>query len=203
MKNSSKNTPPRQGFTLIELLVVIVIIVTLMGVLIPVVGSARKKAIEVEAKNGLTGLVQSVDAYYADYSRLPANTRSAPSQDETVESTEPIMSILAGINIDQLNRKEQVYYTGPEAKGSSRASAYKGLWQDSDSAELYDPWRKKKNRGYIMLLDYGYDQRLDDPFRSGRRIAARVVAWSRGKDGNWNNSKATKGDNKDNVYSWF
>ena len=195
--------PRRKGFTLIELLVVIVIIVTLMSILVPVVGAARKRATKVEAKNTLTTLVSSVDAYYNDYNRLPANSASPPSQDQEVETTEPIMSLLAGINIDQLNIKQNVYFNGSAAKGASKGSAYKGLWEDSNSAVLYDNWRKKANRGYIMLLDYGYDEKLDDPFRPGRRIGGRVVAWTSGKDGQWNGSNPNKGANKDNVYSWF
>ncbi len=194
----------RHGFTLVELLVVIAIIVTLMGILIPVVTSVQRRAVKLKAKNDLTALVTAVDGYYNDNSRLPANSRTPPTQDTEVESTEPIMSILAGINLDQLNRKQVVYYTGPAAKGTSRNNAYAGLWEDTNSAELYDHWRKDDNRGYFLLLDYGYDEKLDDPFNTGgRRIGRRVVGWSSGKDGEWNRSSPKRGGNKDNVYSWF
>jgi prepilin-type N-terminal cleavage/methylation domain-containing protein len=205
MKNNSHTQPRRRkGFTLVELLVVIVIIVTLMAILVPVVSSVRKKAVKLEAKNSLTALMQAVDAYYNTYNILPANSRSAPSEDTEVQSTEPIMSVLAGINEDQMNKKEVPFYQGTPARGNSKASAYKGLWLDSNSAELYDPWRKRgNNRGYIMLLDYGYNDKLDDPFRPGRIIAKRAVGWSTGKDGEWNRSKAKSGVNEDNVYSWF
>lgn len=189
---------------MVELLVVIVIIVTLMAVLIPVVGAVQRKAVKLEAKNSLTALMQSVDAYYNTYNILPANSRSAPSEDTEVSTTEPIMSILAGINEDELNRKEVPFYQGTAAKGSSKNTAYKGLWLDTNTAELFDPWRKRgNNRGYIMLLDYGYDDKLDDPFRPGRVIAKRAVGWSTGKDGEWNRSNPKGGANEDNVYSWF
>lgn len=194
----------RQGFTLVELLVVIVIIVTLMAILIPTVSAVQRNAVKLEAKNTLTSLMQAVDAYYNTYNILPANSRSAPSEDTEVESTEPIMSVLAGINEDQMNRKEVTFYQGTAAKGTSRATAYKGLWQDNNSAELFDPWRKRgNNRGYIMLLDYGYNDKLDDPFRPGQVIPRRAVGWSSGKDGQWNRSSPKGGANKDNVYSWF
>lgn len=202
MKNNPK-LQLRQGFTLIELLVVIVIIVTLMGILVPIVGSARKKAVKLQATNDLSSLVNSVDAYYNTYNRLPSNTLSPPSGDLQVETTEPIMSILAGINLNQMNRKQQSFYTGGEAKGNSKASAKGGIWRDNNSAELYDPWRKKQNRGYILFLDYDYNGTLQDPFRPGRQIARRAVAWSTGKDGQWSASNPKKGDNEDNVYSWF
>ncbi|MBK1833731.1 type II secretion system protein [Roseibacillus ishigakijimensis] len=203
MKNSRISR--RQGFTLIELLVVIVIIVTLMAILIPVVGSVRRKAVKLQAKNTLTTLVTSVDTYYSTYNILPSNTRSAPSEDTEVQTTEPIMSVLAGINIDDMNKKEQVFFDGEQAKGSSKNNAFNGLWLTKTSAELYDPWRKPpgKIRGYILLLDYGYDGRLDDPFKNGKVIARRAVAWSTGKDGQWNRGSAKTGANKDNVYSWF
>lgn len=193
----------RRGFTLVELLVVIVIIVTLMGILVPIIGAAQKRAIKLKATNTLASLVTAVDGYYNDYSRLPANNRSAPTQDTVVETTEPIMSVLAGINVDQMNRKQNIYFTGTAAKGGSRNSAFDGIWEDSVSAELFDPWRKKQNRGYFLLLDYGYDSKLDDPFRPGRRLGNRVVGWSSGKDGDWNRSNPKNGVNKDNVYSWF
>ena len=201
-----KNYPitHRKGFTLVELLVVITIIVTLMAILVPVVSSVQRKAVKLKAKNALTSLVSAVDAYYNTYNILPSNSKSAPSEDELTETTEPIMSVLAGINEDNMNKKETVFFTGEPAKGSSKNTAYNGLWLDSTSAALFDPWRKKgNNRGYVMLLDYGYDDKLDDPFKPGRIIARRVVAWSSGKDGDYNRSNPKGGVNKDNVYSWF
>lgn len=195
----------KSGFTLVELLVVITIIVTLMAIIVPVVGAARKKAVKLRATNTLSELVNSVNGYYNAYNVLPANSSSPPSQDEEVQTTEPIMSVLAGINIDNLNRKETTFFNGEEAKGASRLTASGGLWQESDSAELYDPWKKKAGltRGYIIFLDYGYDEKLDNPFDPGRVLARRVVAWSSGKDGKWNRGRAKAGDNEDNVYSWF
>lgn len=196
--------PHRKGFTLVELLVVIVIIVTLMAVLVPTVGKVQKRAVKLKAKNSLTTLVSSVDAYYNTYNILPANSKSAPSEDTEVETTEPIMSVLAGINEDDMNKKETIFYSGEPAKGSSRNGAYSGLWLDNNSAQLFDPWRKKgNNRGYIMLLDYGYNDKVDDPFKPGRVVARRVLAWSTGKDGEWNRSNPKSGANEDNVYSWF
>ncbi|MGJ8726443.1 MAG: type II secretion system protein [Roseibacillus sp.] len=202
MKNCP--VPHRKGFTLVELLVVITIIVTLMAILVPVVGSVQKKAVKLKAKNALTSLVSAVDAYYNTYNILPANSKSAPSEDDQVETTEPIMSVLAGINEDNMNKKETTFYNGEQAKGKSRNTAYNGLWLDNNSAALYDPWRKKgKNRGYILYLDYGYDDKLDDPFNAGRIVARRAIAWSSGKDGDWNRSNPKNGVNQDNVYSWF
>ena len=204
MKLISKKHLSSRGFTLVELLVVIVIIVTLMGILIPVVGGARKQAVKTQAKNALTTLVTSVDTYYATYNILPSSNDSAPTQDEEIETIEPIMSVLAGINLNNLNRKQIPFFSGDVAKGNSRATAYNGLRLTGSTAELYDPWKKKgANRGYILFLDYNYDQRLIDPFSQGDVIPRRAVAWSSGKDGLFNGSHPKRGENEDNVYSWF
>ena len=202
MKNT---TSPKSGFTLVELLVVITIIVTLMAILVPVVGAAQRKAVKLRAKNTATELVNAVNGYYNAYNFLPANNKSAPSEDTQIESTEPIMSVLAGINLNDMNKKETTFFNGEEAKGTSRSNAYGGLWQETNTAELYDPWRKKagETRGYIMFLDYGYNEKLDNPFDPGRVIARRVVVWSTGKDGKWQRSQPKTGVNQDNVYSWF
>lgn len=199
------STNPRKGFTLVELLVVITIIVTLMAILIPVVGSAQKKAVALKAKNGCTDLVTSVTGYYNAYNILPANSASAPTQDTEVESTEPIMSILAGMNINNMNRKETPFGNFEDAKGSSRNNAYAGLWQDNNGAALYDPWRKKAGvrRGYMMLIDYDYNTRLNNPFEQGRILPRLVIVWSTGKDGKWSRGKPKVGLNEDNVYSWM
>lgn len=195
----------KSGFTLVELLVVITIIVTLMAILVPVVAAARERAVKLRATNTLSELINGVNLYFNTYNVLPSNSAAAPQDDEEVETTEPIMSVLAGINLDNQNRKETVFYAGEEARGSSRATAYGGLWQEANNAELFDPWKKKAGavRGYIILLDYGYDEKLDNPFDPGRVLGRRVVAWSSGKDGKWNRGKPKIGDNKDNVYSWF
>ncbi|MEM9079857.1 MAG: type II secretion system protein [Verrucomicrobiota bacterium] len=207
MKSTRQNPQMQQrGFTLVELLVVIAIVVALMAIVVPITGGAMQRATKMRAKNACTELVNAVTGYYNAYNVLPANSPSPPSEDTEVESTEAIMSVLAGFNIDNMNRKETVFFNGEEAKGGSRNSAYAGLWRDSNSAELYDVWRKPagKQRGYSIYIDYGYDNKLDDYFNPGGRVIARqVVTWSAGKDGEWNRGRSKQGANKDNVYSWF
>jgi len=202
MKNSIKLR--RTGFTLVELLVVIAMIVGLMAILVPVVGNARKKAVSLRAKNACSELVTSVTGYYNAYNILPSSSSTPPSEDTEVQTTEPIMSVLAGQNLDNLNKKEISFGNFEDAKGGSQKTASAGLWQDSNGALLFDPWKKKAGliRGYVMLLDYDYNQKLDNPFVGGRVLPRQVIVWSTGKDGQWRRGKAKAGVNADNVYSW-
>lgn len=161
--------------------------------------------IKVKAKNTLTALVSSVDAYYNTYDRMPVNSAVWPKNDQIVRSDEPVMSVLAGINIEGMNPKETWFFSGEQSKGSRVNEAYYGLWRDASFAKLFDPWKKDAplERGYLLLLDYDGDWKVEDPFRPGVMIERRVVAWSAGKDGKWKRGNPKRGVNKDNVYSWF
>jgi len=87
-------TNPRQsrgligsGFTLVELLVVVAIIVILMGILIPLVASARTQAKIAATKALLTNLNTALQSYYNDFNMYPSsatkvydgNTVASPS----------------------------------------------------------------------------------------------------------------------------
>ena len=57
----------RRGFTLIELLVVIAIIALLMGILMPVLGKARKQARATTCLSGLKQIGLAATLYAQDY----------------------------------------------------------------------------------------------------------------------------------------
>ncbi|MBO3085543.1 prepilin-type N-terminal cleavage/methylation domain-containing protein [Cellulomonas sp. zg-ZUI188] len=62
-----------KGFTLIELLVVIIIIGILSAIAIPVFLNQRKKAVDASVKSDLRSVAQSIESYYTDFQKYPAN----------------------------------------------------------------------------------------------------------------------------------
>src|SRR5215471_18449060 len=75
--NSDYDSPVRPparrnpAFTLIELLAVIAIIAILVGLLFPAFKAVQNQARQTQAKNDLTQIVNSVNAFYTDYGRYP------------------------------------------------------------------------------------------------------------------------------------
>jgi len=61
----------RAGFTMIELLTVIGIIIILMGILIPVVSSVRRKMYEADTQHELANIATACNNYFNDFHFFP------------------------------------------------------------------------------------------------------------------------------------
>lgn len=198
--------PPsrRAGFTLIELLVVIAIIAILAALGFGAGAAAINRAKKLTAANDCTNLVQGINGYFQEYSHYPEV--SGGNADTTSLTDSSVMNILLGLgsNGQDQNPKQIRYYQGREAKGAN-GREYGGLLRQGNSAELFDPWRKVGGgqiRHYKVRWDGNYDEEIDDPFNSGKKLFRTVIAWSTGKDGEETLGSAGNSKNRDNVYSW-
>ncbi|GHC00114.1 type II secretion system protein [Cerasicoccus arenae] len=116
------------GFTLVELLTVIAIIGILAGILIPVVGGAKKSALKAQSRAQFNGWATALEAYKAEYGYYPElgslNSDGGPI---TVDSyTDEFIKALSGRDKDgarltgndrsTYNRKNIGFYSFGEAE---------------------------------------------------------------------------------------
>lgn len=172
----------RRGFTLVELLVVIAIIAILASLGFAGFRSAMEAAKKTSAKAHLVGLVQAVDTYYDDYSKLPEASSGE------IRTGTPFMGILLGLDAYETeNPKKTSFFNAAKAKGAGELFR-DGLRRTESIAELYDPWGEL----YYIELDTDYDEKINSD--GGDIYGVRSIAWSNGRD------KVVDGN--DDVKSW-
>jgi prepilin-type N-terminal cleavage/methylation domain-containing protein len=155
----------RRGFTLIELLVVIAILAILMTLLFPAVQGAMETAKKTQAKNDVTQIVAAINAYVAEYGKMPV---SAGSGDEA--NTPELWDALSGKD-EVLNPRGLVFMEVPNAKSGKNGRAASGSTQ---TGPYLDSW----NVAYHITLDTDYDNKVKGP--GGSDITKTVIAWSPG-----------------------
>lgn len=140
-----KHHPPtRPAFTLIEMLVVIAIIVLLIGLLMPAISGAFKKAKVARASSEAKAIAGAVRAYYTEYGRMPTNSAT----DVTYGATPPnsqLMNVLRSLNAtgngNYANNLRRIVFLEIPPKALDA------------SGNFIDPWKTQ----YRIVIDSNYD----------------------------------------------
>ena len=182
------------AFTLIELLIVIVIIAILAAVAFPVYGMVMEVVRKTEAEKDVQDIKAAISTYYLEYGRFPYGGE----QDvELNTEDDEIMSILAGVEGNPLNRREKVFYQGKRAKDARDGIPVGGIYGEGDTLGMADPW----GQPYYMIIDANYDNKVQNPDPSGSgeiELRQTVVVWSKGKP----REKGAENDARDWHTSW-
>lgn len=164
----------RTGFTLIELLVVITIIAILAGILIPVIATAMKKAEIAQAQSTVQGIVAAVTAYENTYGKLPLHQQHQGKDD---------IDYLHSANYNSYGTSRWIVMClTAESASHDTTKKYNPREQgfltsdNLDNGSFPDPWGNQ----YAMRFDNNYDGKIT--LKSGRKLVAKVVAWSYGPD---------------------
>src|SRR5438552_1803321 len=107
----------RRGFTLLELLVAIAVIGILVGLLIPVIGSARESARRSKAKTDLLQIVSALNSFNSDYQAYPIKAELRKTEVTFATSNCDLINALRavpeGANANHLLNPRQVIYLQP------------------------------------------------------------------------------------------
>ncbi len=174
------------AFTLIELLTVIAIIAILMALLFPAIQGVQETARKTQAKTDELGIVNAVNAYFAEYAKMPSVEPAAGANQGTGAPAGDTMvgdaSLITGgsIKYDNCN----LFYTlrninaGPnsgnganprqivffEGKSVTNPAVPKAGFLDNSNGVVsgkvgcyYDPWGTQ----YAVIMDTDYDNSID------------------------------------------
>ena len=148
------------GFTLLEMLTVIVIILMLMGIMLPMINKAYRNARVQEARKVAHEMKTAVEAYSAEYGRLPGVNHSSDQVPMTQDARRRMIQSL-GMTTNALHSNF------PNPKGYRFLSA-KDM---PTTGQLLDPWGSE----YIVYLDTSYDGQIDLSGSLGTHRASAIV----------------------------
>jgi len=137
-------------------------------------------------------LVQASDAFFEEYQWLPAaNGKTIDTTVTTVgKQGSPVMAALLALQSAQAeNPKRLVFFHSQIAKDRKD-----GLQRTEKTADLFDPW----SNPYHILMNYDYDNKLQEPVTGSTVFDRRSIVWSAGPDGKFGTPKT----NVDNLHSW-
>jgi prepilin-type N-terminal cleavage/methylation domain-containing protein len=200
------------AFTLIELLVVIAIIIILAGLLYPAYQAVQSQAKRTQAKNDLTQIVNSVNAYYTEYGQYPlgitADTTYGPGGSPTTNDT--LFRELRGCTAATgscpgaavSNTRQIVFISPPDVKDPANPRSGIGT-AAGNLGRYFDPW----GSNYVIRIDGGYNNQVPNPYtvNAGTNpLQIGVIAWSVGKDqlGGEGSADKNAGTAADDVISW-
>jgi prepilin-type N-terminal cleavage/methylation domain-containing protein len=187
------------AFTLIELLVVILIVAVLMGLAFPVFQGVQNSAKKTQAKNDLTQIVTSVNAFYTEYGKYPLPASASGDGYPAVgASSKAILDALRGLD-PVLNPRQIVFISPPDAKDQTNSRS--GI--KSSDGQFYDSW----GMPYALSIDADYDNQVPNPYGANtgagpEKIRQGTIAWSVGKDKGIGKTGDGKFTSSDDVISW-
>jgi len=208
-RNALQRRRDEWAFTLIELLVVIAIIAILIGLLFPAFQAVQSQAKRTQAKNDLTQIVNSVNAYYTEYGKYPLVTADMTITSTSTPSNADLFYTLRAVNAGQntnnaANPRIIVFISPPYVKDP--ANPRSGIGTTTGVGQYYDPW----GTPYVIKVDGGYDNQLANPYSlnaGATTLQLGVIAWSFGSDAQSGSVPGPAADKNagtaaDDVISW-
>lgn len=163
-----KKAGHRNGFTLVELMVVIGVILILVSIIVPTIGSAKKAALRTKAQSDIKMLHSAISAFKNEYNRYPLCTTAADmANDKEYDNARLVDTLCAD---DSVDNPRGIPFLEPNAASM-------------DDGEFVDPF----GEAYNAMVDSDYDGRiqvnLNDPVHNvsiGVISNHSIAVWSLG-----------------------
>jgi type II secretory pathway pseudopilin PulG len=179
----------------------------LVGLLFPAFKAVQNQARNTQAKNDLTQIVNSVNAFYTDYGRYPLVTADT-TYGLGGTANNLLFSVLRGT--DTTNNPRQIVFISPPYV-KTPANPRLGIATQATTingiavaiGDLVDPW----GTPYNVKIDGDYNNQLANPYTADTgagpgTLNIGVIGWSLGKDQAGGSGNKNSGAGDDDVISW-